>query len=106
LKKNHRDGSNTIVIGCSATLKDAAHVVRETIQKTKQTKYHEVSIPRPCLINYFHLIKKIKFLFKKTRFNKERQIKTPEITRFIFKISKKSYRNQIKNNNRVQSPIK
>jgi len=43
-KKTHQDGSNTIVKGCTTTLKEVAYPVRATNQKANQIKYYEVSI--------------------------------------------------------------
>jgi hypothetical protein len=50
-ERAHQDGSNAPVKGCLATLKDIAHVIRATTQKSNLIKYHEVSIPYLYLIN-------------------------------------------------------
>jgi hypothetical protein len=43
LERAHQNGSNTAK-RCTTTLKETVHAIKATIQKTNQTKYHDLSI--------------------------------------------------------------
>jgi ABC-type xylose transport system permease subunit len=66
-KKTHRDGSNTVVKGCTTISKKISRAIKATIQKVNQAKYHEVNILFLYLIN---LIQKQSFLKKRLNLTK------------------------------------
>ena len=58
------------------------------------------------LSNRFNLNQNQNLFLKKAKVKKEQQIKRLDITHVIFKVSKKSYKKQIKKINEPQPPIK